>query len=369
MTADTVSTAWPGDLLGSLPLVGTLDELLADRRYRTIVMGSSKDPNAKVTVLFLPTEGPSADRSGAGLAAMAVKVPTTDVAARAVAAEAELLAALQAGGDDPILRTVPAPLGAVAAGDHLALAVGVLGGEPMATGYHRWRHTASPRAVGADFAAAATWLVRFQEATAGPARTVADAGLISAGLRARFAAEPGPVPDLGPDPAPLVEELCQCLASIDRRLSAQTTRASAVHGDYWFGNLLVDGPGGPVCGAVDWEAGTPAGSPLRDLTRFAVSYALYLDRHTPPGRTVAGHRGLRAGEWGAGLLFAVGGSGWFGRLFGRFLSSGLSRLGIDAVTVAELAVMGLCDVAATADHDGFARQHLRLAARIAGSAP
>lgn len=335
--------------LEPLGRLGALVELLGDPRYQAVVLGSSKDPNAKVTVLLL-----SSDPNRPSLA---VKVPTTELAARAVAAEAELLAGLHRGGNDAILTTVPKPLGLVESDGRPALAIEVLPGAPMATVYHSWRHTARPRAVAADFAAAATWLARFQQATAAGVWALTDAARLAVGLKNRFGNEPGPASGLDPG--------LDALAAIDERLSGQTVPACAVHGDYWFGNLLVDGPGGPVRGVVDWEAGALSGSPLRDLARFPIAYALYLDRHTRPGRTVAGHRGLRAGQWGAGLLFALGPGNWFGGLFRRFLAGGLDRLGVRGIDSTDLALLGIAEAAVAADHPEFARQHLEALCRIA----
>src|SRR5260370_42521195 len=83
-------------------------------------------------------------------------------------------------------------------------------------------------------------------------------------------------------------------------------------GDFWAGNVLVTGSA--VTGGVDWPAGMLSGEPLTDVARFALSYALYLDRHTRPGRPVAGHPGLRADIWGAGIRDAIAGEQWLGRI-------------------------------------------------------
>ena len=111
-------------------------------------------------------------------------------------------------------------------------------------------------------------------------------------------------------------------------------------------------------------AGMVAGDPVRDLARFALSYALYLDRHTRPGRAVAGHSGLTAGNWGAGIEYAIGGEGWFPDLFRSFLQNGLVRLGADPERWRDAVLAGLVDVAATADHIEFARSHWRLFDRL-----
>ena len=90
-----------------------------------------------------------------------------------------------------------------------------------------------------------------------------------------------------------------------------------MHGDFWFGNLLVAGDA--VTGVVDWENGGVTGCPLRDLARFPLSYSLYLDRHTRPGHRVLGHRGLRRDGFGAGVRYALLGSGWLPDLVRGFL--------------------------------------------------
>ena len=125
-----------------------------------------------------------------------------------------------------------------------------------------------------------------------------------------------------------------------------------MHGDYWFGNLLVDGD--RVVGVVDWEAGALAGEPLRDVARFAVSYALYLDRHARPGRRVPGHPGLRADSWGVGIARAVAGEGWFGDLVREYVQAALGRLGRPESLWPDVLLAGVAEVAATADHDDFA---------------
>jgi aminoglycoside phosphotransferase (APT) family kinase protein len=139
-----------------------------------------------------------------------------------------------------------------------------------------------------------------------------------------------------------------------------------VHGDLWFGNVLA---AGHVTGVVDWEAGAVRGDPVRDLARFVLAYALYLDRHTPPGRRVRGHPGLRAGHWGAGVAYAIDGTGWFPDLARGFLDQGLRRLGLPGALWRDVALAGLADVAATADHAAFALAHLRLLRHLLAAGP
>ena len=103
-----------------------------------------------------------------------------------------------------------------------------------------------------------------------------------------------------------------------------------MHGDYWYGNLLVARQRRTqrVVGVVDWEAGALFGEPLRDVARFAVSYSLYLDRHVRPGHRIPGHRGLRADGWGAGLTHAVHGEGWYAALVRGYVTAAAERLGV-----------------------------------------
>ena len=165
---------------------------------------------------------------------------------------------------------------------------------------------------------------------------------------------------------PAIEGALARLRATHARLGASTTSRTAVHGDFWFGNLLAIGD--QISGVIDWESGAIWGEPLRDIVRFAITYALYLDRHSPAGGRVAGHRGLRSGVWGSGIEFALDGSGWFSDLFREFIAGGLSRLGADPARWRDAALAGIAEVAATADHDAFARLHLQLFARLSGRA-
>ena len=107
------------------------------------------------------------------------------------------------------------------------------------------------------------------------------------------------------------------LADLRGRLAGHRTPQSVVHGDFWPGNLLIER--GRVLGVIDWESARLAGTPARDLARFVTSYSLYLDRHTRPGRRVAGHRGLHAARWGAGVEYAIDGTGWYPDLARSFV--------------------------------------------------
>src|SRR5581483_3087293 len=164
-------------------------------------------------------------------------------------------------------------------------------------------HTADRGRVESDLRAAGAWLAAFQGATARAPAPIGLAADLLAPLRGRYPHEP-------PEGA-----VFAALAELDGRLAAATAPRTVVHGDFWFGNVLLRDR--RVSGVVDWESAELSGEPVRDAARFAVSYTLYLDRRTRRGRPVTGHPGLRAERWGSALEFALEGTGWFPELFRR----------------------------------------------------
>jgi len=321
-----------------------LSEVLARPGTRTVLLAGSKDPNAKLTLVLLDGYG----------AAFVVKVPTNGESALVVRQEGELLDAVRQLPIGRLATTVPQPLGYLDAEDLPALVTNALAGTPMTVRYHGWRHTARRRRVRADFAAAGAWLAELQTRTAGRLAPVVLLDDALDRIGSRFADHPD------------LPKLRKRLAGPADRLSHCATARTVVHGDYWFGNLLVarERRATRVVGVVDWEAGTLSGEPLRDVARFAVSYALYLDRHVRPGHRVPGHRGLRADSWGAGLVHAAHGSGWFGAVVRGYLVAAAERLGLSGYIWSDIVLAGIADVAATADHPDFARDHLELLVRL-----
>lgn len=327
----------------AVPPRKTLWEFVRSSRLQSLVVGASKDPNAKITVLLVSPE--------TGRTVFAVKAPTTDAAARAVEAEAALLVALAQFVPPGVAATIPRVVDVVEFDGRPSAVMTAVPGVPMTTSYFRWRHTAGTTRVAADFAAVDTWLADLQRGTAGePAPLEMDAGMTSR-LRSRFADDEA------------VEDDLEQLGEIHARLRTNVVPRTVVHGDLWFGNVLLTRA--RTSGVVDWEAGATSGEPVRDLVRFALIYALYLDRRTRPGRRVAGHPGLRAGTWGAGVEFALDGTGWFPELFRRFLGDGLARLGASPAAWRDAALAGIAEVAAVTDDHEFARLHLDLFRRIA----
>jgi aminoglycoside phosphotransferase len=322
------------------------DSLVDMPGMQALIVSLSKDPNAKLTVLLFP--------NGSSQPSLAIKVPTTAAAEATIAAEKSVLVALHASRPGNALTSIPKIADVAAARGRPALATTALPGSPMTTRYHAWRHLAAPAEVRADFLAVEKWLAKFQSATAGARCPVEMDGGLTEVLRQRFANDPA------------VDQVLARLSALHARLRTTTTPRTAVHGDFWFGNLLMTGE--EISGVIDWENGAVVGEPVRDLVRFALSYSLYLDRHTRPGRFVAGHHGLRAGVWGAGITHALESEGWFPELVRNFVRGGLARLGADPDLWREAMLAGLAEVAATADHLDFATLHWRLFDRLSETA-
>jgi aminoglycoside phosphotransferase (APT) family kinase protein len=307
-----------------------------------LVLSTSKTPNAKIIILLVsPTTGRPV---------LAIKVPTTAAAAGAVEAEGRLLVELDGLGPT-LAATIPRVVDMVDFGGRPGVVMTAMDGLPMKTSYLRWRHTARPARVAADFAAIERWTAELHRRTARAWAPLEMEDEVSSRLKSRFS-----------DVAGLRDDLDR-LATICGRLREHATPRTAVHGDLWQGNILLDGVS--VSGVVDWEGGAAVGEPMRDLVRFALMYALFLDRRTRIGRRVVGHRALRAGDWGAGVAYALDGTGWFPELFRRFLRDGLARLGASPARWRDAALAGLAETAAFTDDDDFARLHLELFRRLA----
>ncbi len=300
-----------------------------------VLFTASRDPDAKLTFC--------GDRT-------ATKIATTTDAARAVEAEGRLLVGLRRLPLGALGETIPRYVASPRIAGHRALVSTVLPGRPMSVDYHHWRHTSRRRLVRRDFARAATWLESFQTATAHGHEALSWPQDVADALGERWPEHPS------------LETALTHLTGIAERCTGLSSPATGVHGDFWFGNLLVTAS--EVSGVVDWEAGSLRGSPLRDLTRFPLSYALYLDRHVPVGAAVPGHRGLRRLGFAPGVRFALLGRGWLPDEVRRFLGDGLERLGLSRGLWYDLAVVGLAEIAATANDPDFGRGHLELLAGL-----
>jgi aminoglycoside phosphotransferase len=326
-----------------LPELSLVEFLGGTAGLRSIVIGTSKDPNAKVTVLLV------SERTG--MPVMAVKVPTTSIAAAAVGSETAVLAALRARYSGAVLDTVPRVVRTLSIAGLRGVVMTAVPGTPMTSEYMRRGRSLRVR-TDTHLTAVSAWLASFHGlTTVGSAPIEMDAG-VTTGLRARFS-----------DDERLPDDLAR-LAAIHATLRAESAARTAVHGDMWFGNVLVEGQ--RVTGVVDWEAACLHGEPVRDLARFAIMYALYLD-HRTSGR-LGGLGGRRPVPWGAGVEFALNGTGWFPERFRAFLQDGLRRLGASPDVWRDATLAGVAEVAARTDDPAYGRSHLELFRRLARNA-
>jgi aminoglycoside phosphotransferase len=342
MTAASATAT--GRAVGADMVGRSLFDYVRASRLNAVVVGTSKDPNPKIIVLLV---SPETRRT-----VFAVKTPTTDGAAHAVEAEARLLRELGRCELRGLERMIPRVVDFVVLDGRPAVVLTAVEGRPMACDYLGWRHTARPMRVARDFAVVGAWLARFQAATAGACAPIEMDVDVLTRLSTRFG-----------DGYVDSEDL-ERVAAVHARLRADEAPRTAVHGDLWFGNVLVERR--QISGVVDWEAGSVSGEPVRDLVRFPLMYALYLDRRTRRGRPVSGHRGLRADAWGAGVAYALDGDGWFPGLVRSFVRQGLERLGASPEKWRDALLAGIAEVAAHTDDDRFARRHLDLLRRLDG---
>jgi hypothetical protein len=318
----------------------SVHELLASPKVHGLLLTASRDPDAKFT--FLVAAGPKARRR----VELAVKIPSTIAAGVAVEQEGRVLVAIRRHPLHEVASTVPRYVESRHIDGRPVLVSTALEGTPMSVRYHAFLHTARRREVARDLDQALAWLIRFQEVTSHGVGPVSWPDEVAADLRGRW------------DGHPRMPVAISRLDGARHRLGGQTTPLTAVHGDYWFGNVLVGERG--VTGVIDWESGAGSGQPLRDLARFALSYALYLDRHTREGRRVLGHPRLRRNGIAPGITYALLGTGWLPTLVQGFLCNGLTALGLPRSLWYDVALVGIAEVAASSNSDAFGAEHLAL---------
>jgi len=329
------------------PRPRSVRELLFAPATRGVLIAASRDPDAKLTFIVTPAEG-SYPTGPTG--AVAVKIPATPGAAAAIRQETSMLIALRDCALGSQSGTIPQYVDTLDSDGLPALVSTALSGTPMSVSYHRWHHTSRSGSVATDFALASGWLRRLQTATAGERARIKWAGEVAGLLSDRWASHPQ------------LEAALVRLTAADHRLGGHGLAKTVVHGDYWFGNLLVEDDA--ISGVIDWEAGERSGWPLRDLVRFALSYCLYLDRHTRPGHRVRRHRGLRRTGFGPGITYGLLGAGWLPDLVRQYLRDGLHVLGLPPELWYSAAITGLGEVAAQANDDEFGASHLALLAGL-----
>ena len=321
---------------------------LTDPHSRGVLLAASRDPDAKVTfVLTRPLGSPPRE----DLTPLAVKVPLTPIASTAVEEEGRMLVELRRMQLGELAGTVPRYVESLPIdGARTALVSTALPGAPMTVGYHEWLHTARPAAVRRDFRLALGWLAEFQTRTETGTAPLTWAAEVADDLRGRW------------DGHPHLPAALERLAAAQRRFGDTPAPRTAVHGDFWFGNVLLHRGG--VAGVVDWEAGTAEGWPLQDVARFVLSYLLYLDRHTRPDKRVLGHRSMRRTGFAPGVWYGLMGGGWLPRTARTALADALARLGLPRTWWYAVAQTGVGEVAAWADDEEFGAGHLELLAGL-----
>lgn len=318
--------------------------LIADE-VKTVALGLSKDPNPKTTLLlFWP---------GCSTPWAAAKLSKTERARQSVRREAAFLRELHERFSGDVLRTIPRRYPDLERGlPDGSMVVEALPGVPLSAVYARARRVGSVTQASRDFDSVERWLRGLQRTTAQGGGRIEFGERVLDSFRARFGSE---------------AMMCRPSRTLERAARTLATKSgprSVVHGDLWLGNVLIDD--GNVTGVIDWESAELTGEPLRDVVRFAITYALYLDRRTKPGRRVRGHN-LRAGEWGAGIVYLLVGKGWFPDLVRGFLQRSMARLGADPTAWPALVLVGIAEAAVMADDDQWAYRHLELLDKLRDS--
>lgn len=286
-----------------------------------IVVGKDAHPAAKVTLILFD------DR---GRPAAVAKVARQPGGEAALTAEHDMLDALWSAGFDRVTPCIPEPLGLDRIQGRLVLVVTPVPGEPLVTRYYSPGHVSDPKLVEQDFALAGSWLDRLHEETRSNIVTFDDDAfdrwVTCVFERYRRTIGWGPAED-------------RIVTEVTRRakdLHGCSIPVTVAHGDYSIGNVLVEGA--RVSGVVDWEMGSMAELPFRDVYKFPTSYGLYLDRAwSAVGGSVPGHAGRaefgawrRYGTWRSltGFAYSYFGRGWFPTLVRRYIVARLDHLGV-----------------------------------------
>ncbi|MEO8556514.1 MAG: aminoglycoside phosphotransferase family protein [Actinomycetota bacterium] len=247
-----------------------------------LVLGVDRSADAKVTVLLF----------GKGKDPVAVaKIARSELSGRSVLAEYEFLRHVYSGLPPHLASTVPRAIDLLDMGGVPAFVMGFLPGSPMTVDYYSPGHASSTSAAQKDFAVAEQWLARWQVATSGP--DVPFGELLESWLTPTVERYLDQVGRNQVEEEFLIDALTLARPFADVQMPVGTE-----HGDFWMGNLLVDGL--RLSGVVDWEFGRTSGIPILDAFKFPTSYGFYLDRSRPwGGGAVPGHPGREdsAGRW------------------------------------------------------------------------
>ena len=314
---------------------------------RSAVLGIDRSDEAKVVSLLF-------DAAGA-LVAVA-KVARSSSGERALVAEHDALRAVGCTQSAGLAGTTPRALALFRAAGRLTLVQTPARGRPMSVDYYSVGHVNDPSAVAVDHAAAGDWLALLHRGTWGGRTSVAEASrrwllpVLEAYQR-----------DVGDD---LAER--ELFAAVGVRLDAHATATvpvTAVHGDFWMGNVLREQPR-RLSAVVDWERSRVSGVPLVDVFKFPTSYGLYLDRAEPWRRgRLPGHRGRDdvARQWApygdaanlVGFGYTFFGTGWFPALVRSFVTDQVRRLGVPPEVVGPFFLGFLAEQALAANTEDF----------------
>ncbi len=330
----------------SAELEPSLDSWIADSGLRVVILDHSHDQDRRFVLLLFP--------AGCANPSIAVKVAACAEANDRIEAERVRLQELESAPIGALRSRVPRCIELPVPVTGATLATTAQPGMPMFVRYYRNGHNRRPAGVAADLTAARMCLAQLQREPTGPPLRLDIAGATLMRAEAQLV-------DRSPQ---LRRAVSAGLRKVRGRLRQYRARSYVVHGDFWPGNILIDGS--VVSGLVDWERWEPAGSPIRDLGRFAVSHSLYLDRHTRPGHRVRGHAGLIARDIAGGVGYALHGRGWYPTALRRFVITGLQRLGLPSDIGPDVMLAELAAVAAEATDPAFAQQLWQIFAHLAG---
>ena len=309
---------------------------------RVVTLHHSRDLDASVVLTLIPP-GPSD-------ATVVAKVASCPASRARLGLEADRLVALSTVPLGSAARApLPQTLAFVDDGRRAALVTTGCPGTSALVRFHRaCTRRQMPAVVGGDLRAAGRWLAEFQRDTA-------------SGRGRLCPTDPGLQTQLALGPAagdPSLPAALDVLSAARSRLALLSAPWTAVHGDFWMGNVLV--ADGRVTGVCDWERFRPAGPPTADLARLVLAGVTYLDRHSRPGRPVRGLPGLRAHGLSENVRYALTGSGWLPELVRGLLHEHLARLGLPRDCVQDLLALEAACIAAEATDAEFARAHLQL---------
>jgi phosphotransferase family enzyme len=271
-------------------------------RFSHLAIAHRKVPGAVVSVVFF-----------GGAVPVVARVPRYGGPNAALHRESETLERVLAQVRGPIRDSLPRPLGSPAiAGTDVVL-------QTVVPGRHLVARTATRRLTRSrlrrQFETMFAWSTGLQEASG--RWTVVDDELLE---RTLVPLSRAALDALGDDDA--VRGLLDRAIDHARLLRGTPVRLAVVHGDYWAGNVLVDGA--RVTGVVDWERAEVAGLPVWDPFKAVMDAAYHLDRYRDvPRRGPAAMPGWGSlGPWegiadarcATGVRAVLDGAGWFSHL-------------------------------------------------------